>query len=266
MSQLATDLWLADYVSISNVWLLADKRGRRFLIDTGDQSERPLLALWLSRHGLTKPGDLTAVLLTHWHRDHAGNAAWLRKKFRCPVVCHRRDAGYLDGTVTPPPFSNRPLKFYVKAPCRMQDWLPARSTVDEVYTEGLWKWGFEVIPTPGHTDGAVMLYHKPSRTLFSGDSILTGLPPFRLWESLRLAHPGYSPQVELCHETTRDFLRNMPPIERVCGGHGPFIARDVHAKLNELLAGTEKSLWRQAVDKGLSYLPDFVGRAIPHRS
>lgn len=266
MHQLNTDLALANLITISNVWLLTDKRGRRFLIDTGDQSERLQLARSLSKAGIVKPGDLTAVLLTHWHRDHAGNAAWVRRKFQCPVICHPHDAGYLSGLVTPPPFAARPLSLFHKVSCSMQDWLPAHSPVDDVYQVGHWRWGFEVIPVPGHTDGSVMLYHKPSRTLFSGDAILTGIPPFRLWEAPRLADPGFTPQVDLCRETTREFIRSMPPIDRVCAGHGPLIDQNVHAKLNGLLVEPEKLTVRGLLEKGAAYLPDFVSRMMPHRS
>src|SRR5581483_7199923 len=86
MLRIARNLWLADHVRISNVWML-EEDSRRFLIDTGHPVERPTLRLELWRAGVRKKGDLAGVILTHRHSDHAGNARWLRERFQCPVIC-----------------------------------------------------------------------------------------------------------------------------------------------------------------------------------
>lgn len=235
-------LSLATFVRISNVWLLSDGEGKRFLVDTGHFLERPVLLASLWRAGIRRPGDLAAVLLTHRHSDHAGNAAWLRERFRCPVVCHEADAPALGGKTVPPRLGRwrawlNPLSVHEAVLCRFEDRLPARCEVDETFGHGAWRHGFSVAHVPGHTEGSVMLHHGPSETLFSGDAILAGLPPLRCVEWLRLAVPGFSLDVATCHDHVRRYLEKLPPTSALCSGHGPPVLLDAHEKLARL-AGT----------------------------
>jgi hydroxyacylglutathione hydrolase len=100
MLRIARNLWLADHVRISNVWML-EEDSRRFLIDTGHPLERAALRVELWRAGVRRKGDLAGVILTHRHSDHAGNARWLRERFQCPVICHEADAAILRGDANP---------------------------------------------------------------------------------------------------------------------------------------------------------------------
>jgi glyoxylase-like metal-dependent hydrolase (beta-lactamase superfamily II) len=228
---------------IANVWLLEDNAGRKFLVDTGHPIERlPLIAqLWAM--GVRMPGDLTAILLTHRHSDHAGNAAWLRKRFGARVICHENDAQVLAGNKTPPPLcrdaaATRELgkqRFYEKWLCSYEDHAPAHCQVDELYDEGAWKWGFRIVPVPGHTEGSVMLYHEPTATLFSGDAILVGLPLMRASKKLRLAEPGFSQDVDSCRLAVKRFLKHLPRTEVLCSGHGPAVDEGTQQKLLRLL-------------------------------
>ncbi len=231
MQKVHRNIGLAVGMVASNVWLLTDGDGRRFLIDTGHRFERTALHLGLWRAGVRRRGDLAAVLLTHRHSDHAGNASWLRARFRCPVVCHENDAMTLAGAAEAPSLQRGLGNPIDKLFCRLEDHLPARSAVDDSVTNGPWKHGFVVYPAFGHTEGSVLYYHEPSQTLFSGDALLTGIPPIRLVESFGLAVPAYSLNVQQCHRLMLDFLRTPPPIRQLCSGHGPFVHRDTAAKL-----------------------------------
>ena len=73
---------------VSNVFVLDGARGDRWLIDTGHWSERATLLWELRRAGL-RPSDLTGVLLTHRHSDHAGNAAFLQRRYGIAIYAHR---------------------------------------------------------------------------------------------------------------------------------------------------------------------------------
>ena len=66
---------------VSNVWVLDGGPGDRWIIDTGHPLERLTVLAGLRYAGFA-PSDFTGVLLTHRHSDHAGNAAFLRKKLR----------------------------------------------------------------------------------------------------------------------------------------------------------------------------------------
>lgn len=222
---------VANRVIASNIWLLDDGDGRRFLIDCGHSLERFALkrALWRAR--IRVNGDLDAVLLTHRHSDHAGNAAWLRDRFGCPVICHENDAPILSGKQPAPKLQRDLGTFYDKWMCRLEDRHPAICPVDDVYTDGPWRWGFTMYKAFGHTEGSSLLFHEPTRSLFSGDAILAGIPAQRIFEYLGLAVAAYSLDVKLCHRLTLDFLADPPPIDHLCSGHGPFIQRKTAQKL-----------------------------------
>lgn len=235
MQRVSGSLGLARRMIVSNVWLL-EHEGRRFLFDCGHPLERLALRWHLRRAGIRGPGDLDAVILTHRHSDHAGNAAWLRRTYQCAVVCHEADAPELSGERAPARMARWPALPHDYLLCRIEDRFPARSVVDEVFGDGPWKHGLRVVHAPGHTYGSVLLHHEPTRTLFSGDTILAGgVPPFR-FERPTLAKAAYSCDVDRCHDATRAFLSDLPPTETLCSGHGPAITTGVEDKLRRLLA------------------------------
>jgi glyoxylase-like metal-dependent hydrolase (beta-lactamase superfamily II) len=221
---------------ISNVWLFQNPAdGKRFLIDTGHSLERlPLLAsLW--RLGIRMPGDLAGILLTHRHSDHAGNAAWMRKQFGAPVFCHEHDARILRGEKPAPLLKRGTAPFFKEWLCGMEDERPAFVEVDDVFSDGLWKWGLRITSVPGHTEGSVMIHHEGTATLFSGDSILVGSPLNRRSKKLRMADPHFSDEPETAQRSIRRYLQALPPTEILCSGHGPVVDEQAFMRLKKLL-------------------------------
>jgi len=219
-------------VIVSNVWLLTDSEGRRFLIDSGVRTERLSIKVGLWFCGVRKKGDLTALILTHRHSDHAGNAAWIREKYDCPVVCHENDAEILSGQQKPPKLKRGVGPFYHEYICGLEDKKPSVCAVDESIKTGEWKYGFHIYPAYGHTEGSILIYHEPTQTLFTGDALLAGIPPLRQFEWLGLAVPVYSLNVKQCHQYMLDFLADPPPVSTVCSGHGPITQKNAAKKIN----------------------------------
>ncbi len=221
----------AHAVHIANAWILADGEGRRFLIDTGHRLERAGLKRSLRRAGITKPGDLTAVLLTHRHSDHAGNAEWVRNRYDCPVICHESDADALSGAREPMRLSGRGAPLLHEFLCNVEDRFLARCTVDEHLTAGDWRWGFEVVHVGGHTEGSVLLLHRPTGALFTGDALLAGAPAQRVRANLQLAMPVYSVDAAACRRAVLGYLATTPDIKKLCSGHGPMVEAGLGRRL-----------------------------------
>ncbi len=235
MLSVSEQIVLASRVRISNIWLFTDPYGRRVLVDTGHVVERMALLADLWQAGIRKKGDLDAVILTHRHCDHAGNANWLRNRFDCPIYCHENDAAYLRREKQPERLRRGLGAWYDELLCRFEDVAPIRCDVDGVFKAGPWRFGLEVIPAFGHTEGSVMLYQKDLKALFSGDVLLGGMPPLFLRPSFSLAVAAYSVDVEQAHRRVVDYLRQAPEIQLLCSGHGKPVSENLASRLNRIV-------------------------------
>ena len=88
--------------------------------------------------------------LTHWHDDHTGGLAELRRRSGATVVAHAIDAPVITGADAPEPTRfQRFAGLFLKA--------AERAPVDDVLTEDgpIDLPGFRAFHTPGHTAGHV---------------------------------------------------------------------------------------------------------------
>jgi hydroxyacylglutathione hydrolase len=130
------------------------------VVDPG--GDLPLIEQAIADHGV----NLTKILVTHGHLDHAGAVADLQDKFGLPVEGpHIDDKFWID---------------QIAEQCLMFDFPPSRS-----FTPDLWlKDGdvvtigrtiaLEVLHCPGHTPGHVVFYHAPSHLAIVGDVLFKG--------------------------------------------------------------------------------------------
>lgn len=140
-----------------------------------------------------------ALLLTHSHWDHIGDAAAIKTKYKLPVFIHPLDTGNLQS-----PGSDG-------LPC----WLDIQGVtpsnlIQEGETIPVGDLNFQVIHTPGHTPGGVCFYCPEEKILISGDTLFKGSignlsfstgRPAQMWPSLKK-------------------LALLPPDTRVFPGHG----------------------------------------------
>lgn len=116
-------------------WYLLERGGRLTVLDAGLPGDWRAFFSVLSRLGRSL-SDVDAVLITHHHPDHAGNAERIRGA-GARVLAHPADAPYLRGEILEVPGSPR------------------------------------VIHAPGHTAGSCALLLEERSLLFSGDALVT---------------------------------------------------------------------------------------------
>jgi glyoxylase-like metal-dependent hydrolase (beta-lactamase superfamily II) len=142
------------------------------------------------------------LVLTHGHWDHVADAAAIRARHNCPVVCH-------EDTV---PMVSEP-DFFVR------QGFPFRSepvAVDRVLREGkaqeLLGWKLDVLDVPGHCPGSLCFFSPEDGVLIGGDVLFRG--GIGRWDL-----PGGDG--DLLVQGIREKLLTLPGDTVVLPGHGP---------------------------------------------
>jgi glyoxylase-like metal-dependent hydrolase (beta-lactamase superfamily II) len=145
---------------------------------------REIGASWDRLHGL---------VLTHWHMDHAGNAAEVRRRSRCWVAIHEKDAAeagryYRDpeGMLGGIPFflslgvAEQTARTLAQAPSAfeaMAEEFPVDRPVRDADCLHLGQRSLRVVWTPGHTRGHLCLLEETPGVVLVGDHILDPVTP-----------------------------------------------------------------------------------------
>ena len=173
--ELAPGVWriplMGDYV---NGFMLRDGDGQVTLIDMGVASSGPKVMTALRAIG-SHPRDVTRLMLTHCHPDHAGGAAHVSRETGRPVDIHADDADYVrSGTQPDVDQGSRIGKLFRRLPEPKTE----QVSVGEELIDGQvvpFAGGIRVVHTPGHSPGHASFLHEPSGVLITGDSIFNVL-------------------------------------------------------------------------------------------
>lgn len=170
------------------------KNGKAIIIDPGFSPEVIVQ--------MVGGNEVLAILLTHGHLDHVGAVKALHKKYQIPIYMNKKDEAVLQLKTEAP-------DGYV------------RNFEEEYFDlqEGSLKIGdfdFEIIETPGHTEGSVLIRYE--NHLFTGDTLFKGTigrtdifssDPKKMEESIAkikglnpeyIVYPGHSENSTLAYE------------------------------------------------------------------
>jgi glyoxylase-like metal-dependent hydrolase (beta-lactamase superfamily II) len=199
---------------ICNIFLL--KGERAILIDTGRPQDFAAIQRALQRHGVA-PRDLSLILHTHPHWDHAGSTAQLRRVTTAPAAVHVADARMArcgdNGVLRPTSLFARLLRPLVDGRCPgfEPDLLIGREI--DLAEFGV---AARVIFTPGHTAGSLSVLTADG-DIAVGDLLMGGY--FGGW--LMPWRPGlhyYAVDLDALYASVRKVLALRP--RRIWPAHG----------------------------------------------
>jgi glyoxylase-like metal-dependent hydrolase (beta-lactamase superfamily II) len=150
-----------------NSFLIRAEDGSVTLVDTGLKSAPSRIVAALAEIG-SGPSDVTTIVLTHAHPDHAGGAADLAHRSGRGVTVHTDDAEYVRTGTSPARDTTLRLGRLVTRTPGFEPAPVARTMSDGELLDGS---ALRVHHTPGHTPGHCSLVHEPSGTLITGDAI-----------------------------------------------------------------------------------------------
>ncbi len=160
--KVAEGIHRVDGVRVSNAYLVSVEDGL-LLVDTGIPGNAKRILAFIERLG-RRPDELRTIVLTHWHIDHVGSVAELKRLTGAQVAIHELDAPVLAGRERPA--KGRRAMAVITRLFRLR-----RVTADLLLRDGDRIGGLEVVHVPGHTAGSIVL-RRDDGVVFSGDALL----------------------------------------------------------------------------------------------
>lgn len=159
---------------------------------------------------------VTNIILTHAHLDHVGGVASLtgEQKKNINIFCHEAEKTHLESADS---VYINPLNRFNLDPIAITRGLSNNdSLIIGEYT-------FDIIHTPGHTEGSMCLFESEKKILFSGDCV------FPEGSFGRVDFPGSSPEKML---SSLEFLASLE-IESLFAGHMEPILTNAKQSINQ---------------------------------
>ena len=221
---------------IANAYLLIGSKGC-ILVDSGLPGSAAKVEKILFKSGLSFR-DVRAIVVTHAHVDHAGNAAELRELTRAPIIAHEEDLPYYK--------RDRPMTFcptgwagrlFFKTPLPHESYRAFEPDVllsnGDLFDLSPYGVTATVKHTPGHTKGSISVDPGDKEALV-GDLVAAGIFIGGLIRTSRAIRPPFEDDPKA---VGRELLRLVEAgVERFYVGHGGTLdAREVRRHAETLL-------------------------------
>jgi glyoxylase-like metal-dependent hydrolase (beta-lactamase superfamily II) len=212
-----------------NSYLVAGADGSLVLVDAGTKRAPKALLGALASLGKA-PGDVTHLLLSHAHNDHAGGLAEVQAATGASVHTHEREAVYVrEGRMPAVDRSTRGGRLLARVPGRATGFAPVAEM--ETFVDGAElpvAGGIAVVHTPGHTPGHCSFLHPSSGVLITGDAIFNV-------RGLRWSPASACTDVRL----SRTSAARLGELDFSVAGftHGPHVSTGAQAAVRAFLAG-----------------------------
>jgi len=233
--QVTPRIWCARRPSYLTCSYVVSAGSGLVLVDAGMDSEGKDMERLLEASFRARPEDVRAILLTHWHNDHAAGAAAVRARSSARVQYHAADRPQLTRATARPGLRGRladaipehgPLVLFKGL---LGEAAPRAVEADRLISDGeVIEEEFEVIATPGHTPGHVSFLWRPERALFAGDALAV------VGGRVRFMARNVTPDRP---EAWRSMERVLDPgraIDVLCPGHREPLVQGVAARCEEM--------------------------------
>lgn len=158
---------LGDFI---NSFAFLDADGQVTLVDCGIKRAPRRIVEALAGIG-KHPTDVTRIILTHAHSDHAGGAREMVDRTGVPGVdAHESDVEYLAAGRNAPTSDSTAGRLLSRSPSSTFATVSVAQVLhdqDVIDVAG----GLRIVHTPGHTPGHISLLHEGTGVLITGDAI-----------------------------------------------------------------------------------------------
>jgi len=228
--------------NLSNNIYVVESEGELVVFDPGMPSDLRRVVDRIKSLGRS-PREVTSIVLTHFHVDHAGSARALKQLSGAKIYLHAEDTPYLQGEKYMPSvynagFQGHALMVLPKTVEKYSRVPPVE--VDVSFNDGdvlPVLGGLAVYRTPGHTPGSSCFLWRERGVLFTGDAIQN------LYLVLTLPEAGFSYDVALAGRSAGAIAETLADEDYnvICPGHGPV----VRGSAREKMARFQSSLQRR---------------------
>lgn len=211
----------------ANVILIAEKE--LTLIDTGFPGSSARITDFIHRLGRSV-AEISLIIITHNHFDHAGGLAELRRITSARVAVHQADIADTEEPTASPGVVRRLLR--TPALATLRSVFSVQTGDDDIQLVGdeLLKplGGLRVVHTPGHTLGSISLFSPSNKLLIVSDALNK-----RHWLPPKLASVDLTQAMDSIKKMARlDF-------DILCFGHGRPSTGDIRVRMQRFLEKIE---------------------------